>query len=144
VLPQGYCQVQLARIDLQELLGIGKSCILALLKTHRKDPEGFTIAYRRSAPAEAYPEAEDAIETALLRLDCHKPCLRRRVHDRGVLTASIGAPIQHDASIHLWCPQAGESWLQDLLVHTCTCENLSTKEEARSALRDELHRYNNQ
>ena len=44
------------------------------------------------------------------KLDCHKPRRRRRVHDREVLTTSIGALIQHDASTHLWCPQAQEKW----------------------------------
>jgi hypothetical protein len=183
------------------------------------------------------------------KLDCHKPRRRRRVHDREVLTASIGALIQHDASTHLWCPQAQEKWtlitsiddysrkllfadffrsestwahiqatqalmqdyglslryyvdslrvfrfvqgrdgfwrkhvletddvdtqwrkimrllgvevsfalspqakgkverpcrwLQDRIVRTCIYENLSTKTEARSALRTELYRYNNQ
>jgi hypothetical protein len=34
-------------------------------------------------------------------------------------------------------------WLQDRIVRTCIYENLSTKVEARSALRTELHRYNN-
>ena len=291
VLFQGYCQGQLARIDLQELLGIGKSRFFALLKAYRQNPEGFTIAYRRSAPARLSPEVEDAIKTALLRekaivedpdlpissynyaamrdrleakgvkvsvttiidrakkLDCHKPRRRKRVHDREVLTASIGALIQHDGSTHLWCPQAQEKWtlitsiddysrkvlfadffrsettwahiqatqavmqeyglplcyyvdslrvfrfvqgrdsfwrkhvletddvetqwgkimrllgvkvsyalspqakgkverpfrwLQDRIVRTCIYENLSTKVEARSALRTELHRYNNQ
>jgi hypothetical protein len=44
------------------------------------------------------------------KLDCHKPRRRRKVHDREVVTASIGALIQHDASTHLWCPQAQEKW----------------------------------
>lgn len=44
VLLQGYCQGQLARIDLQELLDIGKSRFFALLKTYRQDPEGFTCS----------------------------------------------------------------------------------------------------
>ena len=35
-------------------------------------------------------------------------------------------------------------WLQDRIVRTCIYDNLSTKEEARAALRAELHRYNNQ
>jgi hypothetical protein len=152
VLFQGYCQGQLARTDLQELLGIGKSRFFALLKAYRQDPERFTIAYRRSAPAKLSPEVEDAIKAALLRekaivedpdlpissfnytairdrleatgiqvsvttiidrakkLDCHKPRRRRKVHDREVVTASIGALIQHDASTHLWCPLAQEKW----------------------------------
>jgi hypothetical protein len=152
VLFEGYCQGQLARTVLQDLLGIGKSCFFALLKAYRRDPEGFTIAYRRPTPAKLSSEVEDAIKAALLRekaivedpdlpiscynctairdclrasgikvsvttiidrakkLDCHKPRRRRRVHDREVVTASIGALIQHDASTHLWCPQANEKW----------------------------------
>jgi hypothetical protein len=152
VLFQGYCQGQFARSVLQELLGIGKSRFFALLKAYRQDPEGFTIAYERSAPARLSPEVEDAIELALLReksivedpdlpissfnytairdrleatgikvsvttiidrakkLGCHKPRRRRKVHDREVVTTSIGALIQHDASTHLWCPQAQEKW----------------------------------
>jgi transposase len=34
-------------------------------------------------------------------------------------------------------------WLQDRIVRTCALENLSSLEEARSVLRDELDRYNN-
>ena len=44
------------------------------------------------------------------RLDCYKPRKKRRVHDREVLTASIGALIQHDASTHLWSPFAQDKW----------------------------------
>ena len=152
VLFQGYCHGQFTRVDLQELLGIGKSRFFALPEAYRQDPEGFTTTYRRSAPAKLSSEVEDAIKTALLRekaivedpdlpissynytaiqdrleadkikvslttiidrakkLECHRPRRRRRVHDREVLTASIGALIQHDASTHLWCPQAQEKW----------------------------------
>ena len=42
--------------------------------------------------------------------DCHKPRKKRKYHDREVLTASIGALIQHDASLHLWAPLAKEKW----------------------------------
>jgi hypothetical protein len=152
VLFQGYCQGQLHRADLQELLGIGKSRFFVLLKAYRQDPERFSIAYRRSAAAKLSAEAEEAIKAALLRekaivedpdlpissynytaiqdrlratgvnvsvttiidrakkLDCHKPRRRKKVHDREVVTASIGALIQHDASTHLWCPLAQEKW----------------------------------
>ena len=34
------------------------------------------------------------------QLDCYKPRKKRKTHDREVLTASIGALIQHDASLH--------------------------------------------
>lgn len=44
------------------------------------------------------------------QLDCHKPRKKKKSHDREVLTESIGALIQHDASKHLWAPLAKEKW----------------------------------
>jgi transposase len=43
-------------------------------------------------------------------LDCYRPRPKKKVHDREVLTTSIGALIQHDASLHLWSPYAQEKW----------------------------------
>jgi len=45
------------------------------------------------------------------RMGCYKPRKKRKVHDREVLTASIGALIQHDASTHQWAPFASEKWV---------------------------------
>jgi hypothetical protein len=51
--------------------------------------------------------------------------------------------------IHALSPQAKGKverpygWLQDRIVRTCALENLSTLEEARAVLRDEVDRYNN-
>jgi len=44
------------------------------------------------------------------RLGCYKARRKRKTHDREVLTASIGALIQHDSSLHLWSPFAEEKW----------------------------------
>jgi hypothetical protein len=44
------------------------------------------------------------------RLGCYKPRRKRKVHDREVLTASIGALVQHDASTHRWSPFAQQKW----------------------------------
>jgi len=44
------------------------------------------------------------------RLGCYKARKKRKTHDREVLTASIGALIQHDSSLHLWSPFAEEKW----------------------------------
>ncbi len=44
------------------------------------------------------------------RLGCHKPRKERKNHDREVLTASIGALVQHDSSLHQWSPFAKEKW----------------------------------
>jgi hypothetical protein len=44
-------------------------------------------------------------------LDCYIPHRRKPVpHDREVLTTSIGALVQHDASLHLWSPAAQDKW----------------------------------
>jgi hypothetical protein len=43
-------------------------------------------------------------------LGCYLPHPPKRVHDRQVVTASIGAMVQHDASTHLWSPYASEKW----------------------------------
>jgi len=44
-------------------------------------------------------------------LDCHIPHRRRaEPHTREVVTTSVGALIQHDASLRLWSPYAREKW----------------------------------
>jgi hypothetical protein len=152
VLFQGYCQGLLARADVQEMLGIGKSRFFVLLKEYRQDPEGFSVAYERPTPGRLPADVEAAIEHELLRekeivedkrlpisgynysalrdrlkkkgfkvsvttiidrakrLGCHKPRKKRKAHDREVVTASIGALIQHDSSLHFWSPFAKEKW----------------------------------
>ena len=44
------------------------------------------------------------------KLGCHQPRRKKKAHDREVLTASIGALIQHDGSTHRWSPFAEEKW----------------------------------
>ena len=152
LLMQSYDQGQLRREEVQELLGIGRSRFFALLKDHRRDPAGFSIAYQRAAPARLSADVEAEMTQALLRekeivedpnlpisgynytaikdrlaakgisvsvttiikrakqLDCYKPRKKRKTHDREVLTASIGALIQHDASLHQWSPFAQKKW----------------------------------
>ena len=41
-------------------------------------------------------------------LGCYQPHPRKKAHDREVITAAIGALIQHDASHHRWSPYAKE------------------------------------
>jgi hypothetical protein len=43
-------------------------------------------------------------------LDCYLPHPKKKIHDRQVVTAAIGALVQHDASLHLWSPFASEKW----------------------------------
>jgi hypothetical protein len=44
------------------------------------------------------------------KLGCYRARKKRKFHDREVLTASIGALVQHDGSSHLWSPFAREKW----------------------------------
>jgi len=153
VLLNGYCQGLLARAEIQEMLGIGKTRFFALLKEYQQDPEAFSVAYERHTPGRLSADVESEIEQELLRekeivenkdlpisgynysalrdrlkkkgikvsvttiidrakrLDCYKPRKKRKAHDREVLTASIGALIQHDSSLHLWSPFAQEKWV---------------------------------
>lgn len=44
------------------------------------------------------------------KIGCYRVRKKRKVHDREVLTSSIGALIQQDGSSHLWSPYASEKW----------------------------------
>ena len=44
------------------------------------------------------------------KLGCYKAHRKGKAHDREVVTATIGALVQHDASLHLWSPFAQEKW----------------------------------
>ncbi len=44
-------------------------------------------------------------------MGCYLPHRKKKVHDREVVTTSIGALIQHDASHHRWSPYAKEAWV---------------------------------
>jgi len=152
VLFQGYCQGNLSRSDVEEMLGIGKTRFFTHLKTYRRDPGAFSIAYQRSTRGRLSEESESQIKQELLRdqaliddeelpihdynyaalvdrlkkqgvqvstttvikrakaLNCYRPKKKGKAHDREVLTASIGDLIQHDASLHKWSPFAEEKW----------------------------------
>jgi len=43
-------------------------------------------------------------------LGCYKPRRKKKVHDREVITAAVGALIQHDVSQHRWSPYAEVKW----------------------------------
>ncbi|MFA4837739.1 MAG: hypothetical protein WC749_16950 [Dehalococcoidia bacterium] len=56
----------------------------------------------------------DVSVTTIIRrakmMECYNPRRKGKAHDREVLTVSIGALVQHDASLHLWSPYAQEKW----------------------------------
>jgi transposase len=67
ILFQGYCQGNLSRPDVEEMLAIGKTRFFTLLKSYRQDPEAFSIDYQRSTHGRLSEEAENQIKHELLR-----------------------------------------------------------------------------
>ena len=53
------------------------------------------------------------------KLGCHKP-RRKKVHDREMLTASIGALIQQDDFHHSWSPLDKEKWTLITAIDDCS------------------------
>lgn len=149
---RGYCAGALDGSSVEEVLGVGKTRFFALLKQYRADPEGFSVAYVRSAVSRLSDAIEQGISTELLRdkalvddeslpittynysaikdrlekrelevslptiikrakaMDCHQRQRKHKMHDRQVVTAAIGTLIQHDASHHRWSPYASDKW----------------------------------
>jgi len=56
-----YLRRFIERSYIQEILGIGKARFFALLRSYRKDPQGFSIAYQRTASRRVAPEIEKNI-----------------------------------------------------------------------------------
>ena len=154
LLLQRYCEGILDRPTVEEVLGVGKTRLFALLKRYRANPEGFSLAYRRKTHTRLPAWVEKEIEQELMLeknliddstlpittfnysairdrlakrgikvslptiigrakdLGCYQPHRRRKqTHDREVVTTAIGALIQHDASHHRWSPYADKRWV---------------------------------
>jgi hypothetical protein len=84
-------------------------------KTIVEDLDLPISSYNYTALRDRLKEKEIAVSVTTIidrakKLGCHKPRRRKKAHDREVITASIGALVQQDASTHLWCPQAREKW----------------------------------
>jgi len=150
---KGFCQGALGGLEVEEILGIGKTRFFALLSEYRRNPEGFALAYHRTSSSRIHASTEDGIERELIlqreliensdlpissynysvirdrllkqgiavslftiidrakKSGCYQYQRRKKeVHDREVVTTAIGALIQHDASHHLWSPYANEKW----------------------------------
>jgi hypothetical protein len=67
VLLQGYCQGTMSRVEVEDMLQVGKTRFFALLQAYRSSPEAFSIVYERVTPARLSATVEAAIETELLR-----------------------------------------------------------------------------
>jgi len=80
-----------------------------------EDPELPISDYNYSALRDRLQKQEITVSVNTIidrakRLGCHRPRRKKAIHDREVLTASVGALIQHDGSTHRWSPFAKEKW----------------------------------
>jgi hypothetical protein len=79
------------------------------------DPDLPILDYNYSALKDRLSKKGIEVSVATIidrakKLKCHIPRRKRKTHEREVLTASVGALVQHDASSHLWSPFAQEKW----------------------------------
>ena len=80
-----------------------------------EDPDLPIRDYNYSALADRLKKKGIQVSTTTITkrakaLNCYRPRKKKAVHDREVLTQSIGDLIQHDASLHKWSPYAEEKW----------------------------------
>jgi transposase len=62
-----YCEGMMSRMEIEEILGVGKTRFFALLKEYRQNPEEFSIAYTRTGSPKLSEQVEAEIEQELLR-----------------------------------------------------------------------------
>jgi len=88
---------------------------LALEKGLVEDPSLPISSYNYSAIRDRLIKQRVAVSLPTIidrakDLGCYQPHPKKKAHDREVVTAVIGALIQHDASHHRWSPYAKEKW----------------------------------
>lgn len=66
VLLKGYCQGILDRPAIEETLGISRPAFFLLLKEYRRNPDAFSLAYRRESPTRIPAWVEKEIEAQLM------------------------------------------------------------------------------
>ena len=62
-----YCEGQMSRNEIEEIIGLSKTRFFALIKAYRLNPEAFSITYLRSDSSKLSEQAETEIEQELLR-----------------------------------------------------------------------------
>lgn len=68
------------------------------------------LALRDRLKTKGFTVSATTITKRAKQLGCYLPHHKHKVHDREVITTTIGALIQHDASTHRWSPFAEEKW----------------------------------
>ena len=58
---QAYSQGLMTGVEVQEVLGIGKSRFFSLWREYHRNPEAFPVRYRRPSPTRIRPEAKPGL-----------------------------------------------------------------------------------
>lgn len=83
----------------------------ALVEDDRLPISGYNYAaVHDRLQAQGFRVSTTTIINRAHRLGCYQPHRKQKAHDRQVITAAIGALVQHDASLHFWSPYAAEKW----------------------------------
>jgi len=103
---RAYVKGNVKGTDVHEVLGIGNSPFLDLLKEYRQGPETFSLSYERATPCRlsVAEEAGRGFSAAHLRLQLFgparssgeegDPCLRNNDHDARQSLGLLSAPAQ--------------------------------------------------
>lgn len=67
LLLQRYTEGEISRVEIEEVMGVGKTRFFTLLKEYRHDPKTFSIEYERSTPRRLSEEAEQQMAEELER-----------------------------------------------------------------------------
>jgi hypothetical protein len=150
-----YINKEIERKYIEQILGLKKARFFRILAAYRKNPDKFSVEYKRSGKTRSIdPEVKNniikelaidkkaiqnkdiplykynysyikkrlettygqsaALSTVIQYAKANNFYLSKRKkpksHDREVLTDNAGQLIQHDASYHLWAPDAGVKW----------------------------------
>jgi hypothetical protein len=102
-----------ARLSEEVEAAIGKELLRekALVEDPRLPISSYNyLAMRDRLKKSGFTVSATTITKRAKELDCYHPRHKHKVHDREVITAAIGALVQHDASTHLWSPFAAKKW----------------------------------
>ena len=62
-----YCEGQMSRMEIEEIIGVNKTRFFELIKAYRLNPDTFSISYLRTGSSKLSALAEAEIERELLR-----------------------------------------------------------------------------
>jgi len=97
-----YSKKEIKLIYILQILRIKRSRFFELLTRYRKDPDNFSIQYKRNTSNYRIDRAQ--------RNNFYFLRPKRKAHDKEIITNYPGELIQHDSSHHQFAPYAANKW----------------------------------